>query len=121
MASRRRTTKEKGAHPRKRRRQTTRRRRPAVRQPQKKAKNQPKKAPEKRLPSKKTKSINESSSSNILIDNIMPVQNSVPPTLDHPVKKRKADRTLHFLSRIAEKVFSEKFENFVEKFLNRSP
>jgi hypothetical protein len=51
----------------------------------------------------------------------MPVQNSVPPTSDHPVKKRKADRTLHFLSRIAEKVFSEKFENFVEKFLNRSP
>ena len=50
----------------------------------------------------------------------MPVQNSVPQPLAHPVKKRKTDRTLHFLTRIAEKVFTEKIEKMLEKFLNRS-
>jgi hypothetical protein len=50
----------------------------------------------------------------------MPVKNSVPSPQPSPVKKCKTDRTLHFLSRIAEKVFTEKFEKMLEKFLNRS-
>jgi len=32
-------------------------------------------------------------------------------------KKSKTDRTLHFLSRIAESAFKEKFENMFEKLL----
>jgi len=84
----------------------------------KKAKNHhPEK--EKRLPSKKKKSI-EPASSNVLIDYIMPVKISSPqPVSSLPLKKHKNNRTLHFLSRIAEKVFASKFENMLEKMLQR--
>jgi hypothetical protein len=34
-------------------------------------------------------------------------------------KKSKTDRTLHFLSRIAESAFKEKFENMFEKLLKK--
>ena len=86
----------------------------------KKAKNNhPEK--EKRLPSKKKKPI-EPASSNLLIDNIMPVKISSPQPVSSPLplKKHKNNRTLHFLSRIAEKVFTSKFENMLEKMLQRS-
>jgi hypothetical protein len=51
----------------------------------------------------------------------MPVKNTVPSPQPSPVvKKCKTDRTLHFLSKIAEKVFTDKFDNMFEKIFNRS-
>jgi hypothetical protein len=51
----------------------------------------------------------------------MPVKNSSPPaplpTSVPPLKKSKTNRTLHFLSRIAERVFKEKFESMLDKLL----
>jgi hypothetical protein len=89
----------------------------------KKAKNNPEKNLEKQKPSKRKPKSIESSSSNVLIDNIMPVKNSSPvllPTSEvPPLKKNKTNRTLYFLSRIAERVFKEKFENMLDKLLQK--
>jgi hypothetical protein len=87
----------------------------------KKAKINPAKVSEKRQPSKrKAKSI-DSPSSNVLIDNIMPVKESAPDlSVSSPSKKPKTNRTLHFLSQVAEKVFKDKFEKMLDKMLNRS-
>jgi hypothetical protein len=53
----------------------------------------------------------------------MPVKNSSPvllPTSEvPPLKKNKTNRTLYFLSRIAERVFKEKFENMLDKLLQK--
>ena len=53
----------------------------------------------------------------------MPIKNSSPPaplpttSVLPPLKKSKTNRTLHFLSRIAERVFKEKFESMLDKLL----
>jgi len=92
--------------------------------PAKKAKNNPpEKNSEKRKPSKrKTKSI-ESSSSNVLIDNIMPIKNSVPPlpptSSQSSFKKNKTNTNLalHFFTKIVEKVFTDRFDKVIDKLL----
>jgi hypothetical protein len=58
------------------------------------------------------------------IKNSPPVPSTPPPTPPSPThskvkKKSKTDRTLHFLSRIAESAFKEKFENMFEKLLKK--